>query len=1020
MAVFTDIFIKRPVLASVVSLLILLLGLRAIFNLPLRQFPKVDNTVIKVTTAYPGANADVIQGFVTTKLEKSIAGAEGIDYLSSSSQQNSSEIDAQIKLNFDPNVAFTNVMSKVSEVRNFLPQSVQDPVIQKETGSQIDLMYIGFNSDKMSALEITDYLNRAVLPKLETVSGVSHAQLYGAKTYAMRIWIDPQKLTALNLSPNDVAQSLLQKNYLSAAGSTKGYFMSYNVYANTDMQTPEQFQNIMIKTRDGSIVRLKDVAKVELGPENYDSDVYLDGKKAIFIGISATPTANPLTVISDVKAIMPEIIHQFPPSLKAKIVYDATEYIRASIHEVIRTIIEATVIVVIVIFLFVGSMRSVLIPIVTIPLSLVGVCSLMLALGYSINLLTLLAMVLAIGLVVDDAIVVVENINRHKEFGRTPFEAALEGAREIAVPVISMTITLAAVYAPIGFMGGLTGSLFKEFAFTLACSVIISGVVALTLSPMLCSKILKSGMEPGLDAWVDAKFEKLRQYYQSKLDWLLENRSIMVVFSITVLTSCVYLYLNTSQELAPDEDQSIIFSVSTAPQYANIDYTNTFAAALAKAYQTIPEMSSSFIVTGIEGPNSAFSGINLVPWNQRKRTQKEILQPTQDAISKIAGFQSVAFPLPSLPVSGNLPIQFELTTIGDFATLYDNAQKMAQAAQKSGLFLFIKNDLRFDQPQLDIHINQNKVSELGISMEDIGNALATSLGGNYINYFNMKGRSYEVIPQLLRQYRLNPQQLNNIYVHTAVGTVVPLSTFVELHQTVQPSSLTHFQQLNSALLEGLMMPGKSLGEGLNFLETQAQKTLPTSIGYDFAGQSRQYIQEGSALLIAFFFSIIIIFLVLAAQFESFRDPLIVLISVPMSICGALIPLNLGLATINIYTQIGLITLIGLISKHGILMVDFANELQIKENLDRFTAIKRAAAIRLRPILMTTAAMVIGVLPLIFAEGAGAVSRFDIGLVIASGMLIGTCFTLFVVPTVYSFISADKRLSHKNLNQEIKH
>lgn len=1003
---FTDIFIKRPVLATVISLLILLFGLRALTSMQVRQFPKMENTVITVTTAYPGANAQLVQGFITTPLEKAIAGSQGVDYITSQSADGVSTIKVYITLNFNPETAFTNIMSKVSQTTNQLPQNAQLPIISKDTGSSTALMYIAFNSNSMNQEQITDYISRVVQPKLETIPGVSKAEIFGDHTFAMRIWLDPKKMAALNITPAEVAQALQQKNYLTAAGNTKSKYVSYAITATTNLHTAKEFKNIVIKNNGDSLVHLGDIAKVELGAENYDSSVIFNGERAIFVGISATPTANPLSVIDHVRKVFPTITRVFPPDLHAKIVYDATEYIRASIHEVMRTIFEATLIVVIVIFLFLGAFRSIFIPVVTIPLSIIGVCSLMLVLGYSINLLTLLAMVLAIGLVVDDAIVVVENIHRHMEEGLSAFNAALKGAREIALPIMAMSLTLAAVYAPIGFMGGVTGALFTEFAFTLAGAVLISGIIALTLSPMMCSRILNTtGSENRLVLLIDRFFESLKYRYQKRLHNALYFRPVTVVFAITVLVSCFFLYKNTSQELAPSEDQSVIFVSATAPEYANIDYTTKFTNEFNKIFKSFPEMEDYFIINGMGAPNNAFGGMILKPWNKRKKTQDELVQPLTQKLNQIPGLLTFAFPLPPLPVSGDpLPVQFVVDGITDYPTIYKLANQLRDAAMKSGLFIFVDNTMKYDKPEMVLHIDRNKAAAMGISMQEIGTALTTALGGNSINYFSMEGRSYEVIPQLQREYRASPQQINQIYIKTAGGAAIPLSTIASFSYETQPNSLTRFQQLNSATIEGLPKPGVSLGQALTFLQTEANKIFPQDVGYDFAGQSRQFMYEGNALIYTFFLSIIIIFLVLAAQFESFRDPLIILITVPMSICGALIPLNLGLATINIYTQIGLITLIGLISKHGILMVDFANNLQKNEGLDIRTAIEKAAAIRLRPILMTTAAMVLGVMPLVFAEGAGAVSRRDIGIVIATGMAIGTLFTLFVIPTMYTFFA----------------
>jgi len=1003
---FTDIFIKRPVLATVVSLLIFIFGLRSMHDLPLRQFPKMENSVITVTTAYPGANAKLVQGFITTPLEKSIAGAEGIDYLTATSTQGLSTIQANITLNYDPDKAFTNIMSKVAEARNKLPKDAEQPVIQKDTGSQIALMYISFSSQLMSPEQITDYISRVVQPKLETVPGIAEAKILGDKTFAMRIWLDPKRMAAQNLTANDIANVLQTKNFIAAVGKTKGEYVAYNLSANTDLHDTAEFKQMVIKNVNGSLVRLGDVAEVELGSQIYDASVTFNGQQAIFLAITAVPKANPLTVISDVRKEIPELTKQFPPSLEGKIVYDATDYIRASIHEVMRTIIEATLIVVIVIFLFLGSIRSVLIPVVTIPLSLIGVATFMLALGYSLNLLTLLAMVLAIGLVVDDAIVVVENIYRHIEEGLTPLAAALQGAKEIATPIISMTITLAAVYAPIGFMSGVTGALFKEFAFTLASAVIISGIIALTLSPMMCSKLLTADiMGNRFVHALDVLFDRLKNRYQTTLHGSLNYRPVTLVFALTVLISCSFLYMLTNKELAPEEDQSVLFMSATGPEYANIDYIESYSRQFDAIFKEIPVVQDYFVVNGMGEVNNVIAGAILQPWDKRKLTQKQANGILQQKLAQVTGLQTVVFPLPSLPSGGNgLPVQFVITSTGDYQQLNGLAEQMLAAARASGMFLFVDKSLKFSKPEFEINIDRNKAAQLGINIADIGRTLAVSLSGGNTNYFSMEGRSYQVIPQLNRQYRSTPSQIEQIYVRTESGMSVPLSTFATIKAGIEPNSLTQFNQLNSATIQGLPMIGKTMGEVVTWLNQEATKILPKEVTHDYAGQSREFIEEGSALLYTFFFAIVIIFLVLAAQFESFRDPLIILVTVPMSICGALIPLNLGLASINIYTQVGLITLIGLISKHGILMVDFANKLQLHEGLTPRAAIEKSAAIRLRPILMTTAAMVLGVIPLLLASGAGAVSRFGIGLVIASGMTVGTIFTLFVLPMIYTFIA----------------
>ncbi|HHT9889214.1 efflux RND transporter permease subunit [Legionella pneumophila serogroup 1] len=1003
---FTDLFIKRPVLSIVVSMLIFLFGINSIYKMQIRQYPKMENTVITIMTGYPGADAELIAGFITTPLESAVASAEGIDYMTSSSQQGLSTITLNIKLNFDPQIAFTDVMSKVQQTLNQLPKESQQPVILKKSDSSTALMYISLDSKDMTPQQITDYATRVVQPQLQTVDGVAKADILGGQTYSMRIFMDPIKMAALNVTPADVSTVLASNNFLTAAGNTKSEYVAINVTAKTDLNNVEEFERLIVRSDKGSIIRLRDIAKVELGSQNYDSSVTFNGKKAVFISITPTPTANPLTVINDARKLFPSIVREFPPSLTGTIVYDATAFIRASIHEVMETIIEAAVIVIIVIFLFLGSIRSVLIPVVTIPLSLVGVCTLMLILGYSINLLTLLAFVLAIGLVVDDAIVVVENVHRHLEEGKTPFEAAIIGAREIATPVIAMTITLAAVYAPIGFMSGLTGALFKEFAFTLASAVIISGIIALTLSPMMCSKILSEEATSGKFAiFLDEFFNKLKRVYQKALHSLLDTREMMLLFAGVVILMLPYLYTNTAAETAPDEDQGFFFVMATAPQYATLDYIEAFTKPFDAIYKSFPETENYFTVN----MSQPISGMVLKPWDERKKNQFALKEPLQKKLSEIAGLNAFAIVPPPLPGGGGGPaVQFVIKTTNDFQSLMDVSNKLTEKAKSSGLFIYIDNSLKFNQPQVEFNINRAKASEMGLDMRALGSSLTSALSGNYINYFNLEGRSYQVIPQLARKFRLTIEQLGQIYVKTLNGTMVPLSTVITAIEKTQPNAATHFQQLNSATIQAVMMPGKTLGQGLEFLQRAAQEVLPKGFTYDYGGESRQFMQEGSALVFAFLFAIVVIFLVLAAQYESFRDPLIVLISVPMSICGALIPLNLGLATINIYTQVGLITLIGLISKHGILIVDFANHLQREKNLDKRAAVEEAAGIRLRPILMTTAAMVFGVIPLLIASGAGAVSRFDIGLVISTGLLIGTCFTLFVVPTLYTYLAKDHR------------
>jgi multidrug efflux pump len=1006
---FTDIFIRRPVLASVVSLLILLIGLSAAFNLPVRQYPELSNTTITITTTYPGANADVIKGFITVPIQQAVASAEGIDTLTSSSRQNVSTVTLNLRLNANPDRAVTDVLAKVNQVKSILPRESQDPVVVKQTGEATALMYLSFNSDVLTSSQITDYLTRVVQPKLQTINGVANAQILGGQTFAMRIWLNPEKMAALGVTPTEVRTALAANNFTSAAGQIKGDFVQTTINAQTSLDNASAFGQLIVSARGDALVRLSDISDITLGAENADSSSAFNGLKAVFVGIYSTPTANPLTVIADVRKTFPDIKAQLPPGMTADIAYDSTKFIDASIREVEKTLIEAAVIVIVVIFLFLGSLRSTLIPMVTIPLSLIGVMFALLALGYSINLLTLLALVLAIGLVVDDAIVVVENVHRHIESGSTAFDAALLGAREISVPIISMTITLAAVYAPIGFVSGLTGALFREFAFTLAGAVIVSGVIALTLSPMMCSKLLSAHLSSGrFVRFLDRAFEGLKHRYQRRLSRTLNYRPVTVLVVLGTIAATGLMYTTAQKELAPEEDQGILFNLIKTPQGANLDYLEQVTAHLDNVFDTVPEKEHVFAINGMGGDvNQAFTGILFKPWDERHRTQQQILQELQPKVASIAGGQIFTFGPPSLPGStGGPPVQFVITTTADYEQLAQVLANMQQEALKSGLFIFSDTDLKFDTPQVEVKIDHDKANRLGITMQDIGSSLATLLGGNWINRFNLYGRSYQVIPQVPRDFRLAPDWINRYQVKTTSGKLVPLANVVDIRQSVQPNALTSFQQLNSAILQGVPFPGRTVGEVIDFLKGKSAEVFPEGFTYDFQGESRQYEQEGSRLVVTFVFALIVIYLVLAAQYESFRAPLIILIALPTSIFGALLPLTAGLGTVNIYTQIGLVTLIGLISKHGILMVDYANHLQANEGLGRREAIEQAAAIRLRPILMTTAAMVIAMVPLIFASGAGAASRFAIGVVIAAGMTIGTLFTLFVTPAMYTYIARE--------------
>lgn len=1002
---FTDLFIRRPVLALVVSLLILLIGLRSMLGLPIRQYPKLSNTTITVTTIYPGASPDLMQGFITQPLAQAIATAEGVDYMTSNSVQGTSTITAYIQLDFDPDKALTEVMAKVQQVRYLIPTGAQDPIIVKATGQTTAVMYIGFSSDQLSSAAISDYLTRVVQPLLDTVPGVASADILGGQTFAMRLWLDPARMAARGISASDVAAAIQANNYQSAPGQAKGWYTVTNVSANTGLTDVAQFKNMVVKAKSGALVRLGDIATVDLGAQSWTSSVMMNGQQAVFLGIQATPSGNPLTLVKGVRAYLPQIRHNLPPSVTMQVAYDSTKFIQASIDEVKFSLGSAIAIVVAVIFLFLGSLRSVVIPIVTIPLSLIGAGSIMAALGFSLNLLTLLAMVLAIGLVVDDAIVVVENVYRHIEQGRTPAQAALIGAREIASPVISMTLTLAAVYAPIGFLGGVTGALFREFAFTLAGAVIISGIVAVTLSPMMCSLLLSREMLHGrFVRLIDRAFSRLADWYGRRLARSLDYRPVTALFGAAVLASLAFMYLNTKSELAPEEDQGVLFAVTKAPQYSNLDYAESYNAKLDTAFKSFPETYLRFIVDGRFGPNQGIAGVILKPWDERTRSSLQLKPLLQKKVNSVEGLSAFVFNLPPLPATiGGLPIQMVIYSPADFKTIYEEMEKIKAAARKSGMFIVVDSDLDFNQPVIRVHIDRSKASDLGISMQAIGDTLALLVGENYVNRFNLGGRSYEVIPQVPRADRLSAETLTRYYVKSASGQPVPLSNLVTLSTETEPNALTQYNQLNSATFQAVPMPGVTTGEAVAFLEQQA-KNLPTGFSHDYLSDTRLYVREGNQLTVTFAFALIVIFLVLAAQFESLRDPLVILVSVPMSICGAMLPLFIGLATMNIYTQVGLVTLIGLISKHGILMVAFANELQVSQGLNRRRAIEEAARVRLRPILMTTAAMVVGLVPLLTATGAGAASRFSIGVVVVAGMSIGTLFTLFVLPAVYTVLA----------------
>lgn len=1011
---FTDLFIRKPVYAIVISLIILVLGARAIGLLSIQQYPTIQSAVITINTAFTGASPATIAAFITTPLEQAIAQANGIDYMTSSSTQGTSLIQANLLLNYDPDKALTEINTQVNSVLNQLPAGSQLPTLSVTIGETTDSMYLGFSSSSIGQNKITDYLLRAVEPKLQAVHGVQTAEVLGDSEIALRVWLDPKKLAGYGIPTSKVAQILSENNFISASGRTNGQTFILNLNANTALTTVQQFENMIIEAKNGAIIRVKDVGVVSLGQQNYNTSVTSDEKPNVFIGIVVAPTANLLSVLKNVRTVFAEIQKEMPTGIKAAINYDSSLFVTASISQVNSALIEAFLIVAAVVYLFLGSIRSLVIPVVAIPLSIVGAFFLMLAFNFSINILTLLALVLAIGLVVDDAIIVVENVSRHMEEGKSAFVAAILSGRELGRPIIAISIVLIAVYVPIGFMGGLTGALFTEFAFTLAGAVGVSAIIALTLSPMMCAFMLKNTDKSAAIQYFDKKFNQFRHGYHNKLLSSLNYLSVVIVFAVLILISNFFLFTTAQSELAPQEDQGIILTQSTADPNASLSQTERYGLAVSKIFASHKETETTFEVNGYNGANSApnlnlnMGGMVLKPWGQRKLTSNQLQPMIQQQVKKIAGAAIAVFQPASLPGGGSgLPIQFVIQSTAPLSQMVGITQKILMQAKQTGKFQVVNSDLFYNMQQGNIKLNKDKIAEFGLTLEDVGNALSAALSENYINYFDYMGRSYQVIPQVMDQSRLNANQLLNYYINTSNGQSIPLSTFASVTKSIGPQSVNHFQQLNSVTISAAASPGVTMGDAISLLQKIAKPMLPRGYTIDYAGQARQFVDQSNAMVITFGLALIIIFLSLAVLFNSFRDPLIVLISVPMSICGAMIFISLGVggATLNIYTEVGLVTLIGLISKHGILIVEFANDLQ-KQGESKFTAISEAVAIRFRPILMTTAAMVLGVIPLIMATGAGAESRFDIGLVIATGISIGTCFTLFVVPAMYMLIAED--------------
>ncbi|MGD8609100.1 MAG: efflux RND transporter permease subunit [Myxococcales bacterium] len=1015
----TDLFIRRPVIAVVVNLVIVIAGLQAIRSLTVRQYPRSENAAITVTTAYVGANAELVRGFITTPLERAIAAADGIDYISSESRQNVSVIRANLDLNYDAVRALSEISAKVDQVRGDLPPEAEVPILDiVSVDSEFASAYLSFSSDFLAQNEITDYLVRVVQPRLSAVDGVQRAEILGARTFAMRIWLKPDRMAAHNIGPAQVRQALVANNYLAAVGQTKGSLIQVNLTANTDLRSVEEFKHLVVREQGGAIVRLEDIAEVALGAVSYDERVNFNGKTAVFLGIWVLPNSNSLDVVERVRTELEDIKDGLPEQLHAEVAFDATKYIRSAIREVVTTLTETLAIVIVVIFLFLGSFRSVIVPVVAIPVSLIGAVFLMQLFGFTINLLTLLAIVLSVGLVVDDAIVMVENVERHLREGMSRMQAALKGARELVGPVIAMTITLAAVYTPIAFQGGLTGALFREFALTLAGAVFISGIVAITLSPVMSARFLpEERSEKGLPARIDRGFRRLRAVYLRLLDTTLSARPAIYVAWVALSVLAIVMFVMSPRELAPNEDQGVIFGIVDTPANSTINQLVPSVEAVNEMAMSFPETEFTFQVTS---PAGGFWGMGLKPWDQRKRTAFELMPEVGQKVNEIPGIQTFPVLPPALPGGGQFPVEFVVASTDEPEQILALVKELQKKATKSGIFAFPPLiDVKIDQPESEIVFNRDKVAELGLSLQAVGQELGSAVGGDYVNRFSIAGRSYKVIPQLERSARLNPDQLQSIYITKPDGKLVALSTIATVRNRVVPRSLNRFQQLNSVKLSGVAI--RPLDEALSYLETEARAILPRGYTVDYTGESRQLRKEGNKFVPAFVLAVVMIFLVLAAQFNSFRDPLVILGgSVPLAMFGASIFTFLKLpdpnmhfwtdgwtTTLNVYSQVGLVTLIGLVSKNGILIVEFANDLQ-RQGQAKLEAVRNAAGVRLRPVLMTTVATVFGHFPLTLVTGPGAEARNSIGLVLVGGMSLGTLFTLFFVPSIYMLFARDQR------------
>ena len=1008
---FTDIFIKHPVLAIVVNLVILLIGYRALTTLPVQQYPKIESASVLITTVYTGASAETVRGFLTTPIERVVSAISGIDYIESTSRAGISIVTVRLKLNHSTTAALAEITARLQQVRSELPAEAEPPVVEVQRADRpYASFYLSFTSDKRDVSALTDWLVRTMQPQLSTLSGVQRVSIEGGRQLAMRVWIDPDRLAAVNLSPGDVQAALRRNNYLAAVGQTKGNLVQINLLANTDLRSVEEFNDLIVADRGGALVRLSDVARVELGAEEPDMVAKFSQKEGVYLGVWPLAGVNEIEVAHRLRAEMERLRPTLPKDIDMRLAYDATVFMEDALKEITKTLSETILIVGVVVFLFMGSIRSALVPLVAMPISLVGAAIVMLAFGFSLNLLTILAIVLSVGLVVDDAIVVVENVQRHVREGKTRIEAALVGARELLGPIIAMTITLATVYAPIGFQGGLTGSLFLEFAITLAAAVVVSGIVALTLSPVMSSRFVQAhGKEGRLATFVNNVFDSVRRLYARLLDGALHIRWAVVIAAVLVMIAAWPLYTFSRKELAPVEDQSHISMFLEAPPDSTVAAANRESLNVVNVVTNFPEAKFMWSLTAAWG---GFGGFVAKDWKERDRSTAEIYGQLFGAVSQIPGLRVFPRLDPPLPNAGQYDVELMLQSDAPVEQLLESAGAVVGAGWQSGKFLYVDSDLKVDLPQARAIIDREQIADLGLDLASVGRELGTLLGGAYVNRFNYFDRSYKVIPQIGDENRATVGPLLDLKVKTPGGQLVPVSTFTRIETSTAPRSLNRFQQRNAVRIFGGVQPGVTKEEGLRVLEQAATALGGGTVVLDHAGESRQIRREGSALTVTLGFAVVLIYLVLAAQFHSFRDPLIVLLgSVPLAISGALIFSFLDLTTINIYSQVGLITLVGLIAKNGILIVEFANTLQ-ERGLAKAAALREACLTRLRPVLMTSAATVFGHFPLVLVSGPGAEARNSIGIILVAGMIVGTIFTLFVVPVFYSLIAAKHHATHE--------